>query len=234
VSLRVNPDIDPRSHPYISTGLRENKFGIDIALAEEVLGRARSVRGVRVVGVQSHIGSQITDLGPIVEAVRELAALSRRLLDQGFALETIDIGGGLGVDYAGTGAPSPEALAAQVLPELRGCPSPCCGARPVAGGPRGRSAHARPRREAEPRPYLRHRGRGDERPRPPALYGAHHRIEPVRLRGRLRAGWTSWARSARPRTSWPATRELEAVEPGSSGPCATRGPTASRWPPPTT
>src|SRR6266516_486503 len=89
VALRVNPDIDPRSHPYISTGLRENKFGTDIALAPEILARARS-----------------------------LVALSRRLLDQGFALETIDIGGGLGVDYDGSGGPDASSLAARVLPEL--------------------------------------------------------------------------------------------------------------------
>src|SRR5688572_25623406 len=110
VALRVNPDIDPRSHPYISTGLRENKFGTDIALAAEILGRARSLSGVRIVGLQCHIGSQITELGPMVEAVGELAALSRRLLDGGVGLETIDIGGGLGVDYDGSGAPTPESL----------------------------------------------------------------------------------------------------------------------------
>ena len=215
VSLRVNPDIDPRSHPYISTGLRENKFGTDIALAEEVLGRARSVRGVRVVGVQSHIGSQITDLGPIVEAVRELAALSRRLLDQGFALETIDIGGGLGVDYAGTGAPSPEALAAQVLPELRGL------SLTVLLEP-GRSLVARAgallTRVLD---VKRNRGRtfvivdaGMNDLVRPALYGAHHRIEPVRLRERP-AGRVDVVGPVCETADFLARdRELEAVEPG--------------------
>src|SRR5262249_11215281 len=92
VSLRVNPDIDPRSHPYISTGLRQNKFGSDIKDAADILRRARALPGLRVVGLQCHIGSQITDLDPLAEAAREVADLSRRLLAEGFALETIDLG----------------------------------------------------------------------------------------------------------------------------------------------
>ncbi|HVQ31325.1 MAG TPA: alanine racemase, partial [Vicinamibacteria bacterium] len=93
VSLRVNPDIDPRSHPYISTGLRQNKFGVDISLAPSILARARDVPGVQIVGLQCHIGSQITDLRPLGEAAQALVALSRRLLDDGFALEMLDLGG---------------------------------------------------------------------------------------------------------------------------------------------
>jgi diaminopimelate decarboxylase len=122
VALRVNPDIDPRSHPYISTGVRRSKFGVDIARAVEVLERARRLPGLGVVGVQCHIGSQITDLAPLEQSARDLASLSRSLLDAGFPLETVDIGGGLGVDYDGAGAPGPEALAARVLPALQGLP----------------------------------------------------------------------------------------------------------------
>jgi diaminopimelate decarboxylase len=116
VTLRVNPDIDPRSHPYISTGLRENKFGVDIADAPGILQRARRLPGIAVTGVQCHIGSQITDLDPLEAAARELAALSRQLLDEGFALETIDVGGGLGLDYEGGTGAAPEALAARIVP----------------------------------------------------------------------------------------------------------------------
>jgi diaminopimelate decarboxylase len=122
VTLRVNPDIDPRSHPYISTGLRENKFGVDIREAPAILARLRSLPAVEVSGLQSHIGSQITDLSPLAEAARELAELSRRLIGEGFPLRTIDIGGGLGVDYQGGAGLGPEALAERVLPELRGLP----------------------------------------------------------------------------------------------------------------
>lgn len=119
VTLRVNPDVDPKSHPYISTGLRENKFGVPIEEASRILREARAMGGLEVSGVQCHIGSQLRDLGPATEAVRAIASLSRALLDEGFALRTIDIGGGLGVDYDGAGAPTPAELAALVLPQVQ-------------------------------------------------------------------------------------------------------------------
>ena len=116
VTLRVNPDVDPRSHPYISTGLRENKFGVPIEEARRILRDARDLAGIEVSGVQCHIGSQLRDLAPAAEAVRAIVSLSRDLMAEGFALSTIDMGGGLGVDYDGNGAPSPEDLARLVLP----------------------------------------------------------------------------------------------------------------------
>jgi diaminopimelate decarboxylase len=119
VSLRVNPDIDARSHPYISTGLRQNKFGVDIARAEELFARSRKLAGVRMVGVQAHIGSQIFDPNPLAQTARELSALAGRLSAAGFDIETLDVGGGLGV---GPDAPTPEAYAAAVLPALEGFP----------------------------------------------------------------------------------------------------------------
>ncbi|MBX7185405.1 MAG: diaminopimelate decarboxylase [Vicinamibacteria bacterium] len=119
VTLRVNPDVDPKSHPYISTGLRENKFGVPIEEAARILREARAMPGLEVSGVQCHIGSQLRDLGPATEAVKAIASLSRMLLGEGFALRTIDIGGGLGVDYDGTGAPAPTDLAALVLPQIK-------------------------------------------------------------------------------------------------------------------
>ena len=119
VTLRVNPNVDPKSHPYISTGLRENKFGVPIEEAPRILREARLLPGLDVSGVQCHIGSQLRDLGPAAEAVRAIASLSRSLLAEGFALRTIDIGGGLGVDYDGAGAPTPDDLAALVLPEVQ-------------------------------------------------------------------------------------------------------------------
>jgi diaminopimelate decarboxylase len=188
VALRVNPDIDARSHPHISTGRRENKFGTDIARAEEILGRVRPLAGVRIVGVSCHIGSQVTDLGPLQEAARELAALSRRLLDRGFPLETIDVGGGLGVDYDGSGAPTPEAFAARVLPELGGL-------RLTVLLEPGRSLVARAgvllTRVLD---VKQNRGRtfvvvdaGMNDLVRPVLYDAYHRIEPVTRSGRTAA-----------------------------------------------
>jgi diaminopimelate decarboxylase len=120
ITLRVNPDVDPKSHPYISTGLRENKFGVPIEEAARILREARLLPGLVVSGVQCHIGSQLRDLEPAAEAVRAIADLSRTLLGEGFALRTIDIGGGLGVDYDGAGAPTPSELAALVLPRIEG------------------------------------------------------------------------------------------------------------------
>lgn len=120
ITLRVNPNVDPRSHPYISTGLRENKFGVPIEDAPRILREARDLPGLDVSGVQCHIGSQLRDLAPAAEAVRSIVSLSRSLIAQGFALRTIDMGGGLGVDYDGTGAPVPADLAALVLPEIQG------------------------------------------------------------------------------------------------------------------
>ena len=119
IALRVNPDIDARSHPYISTGLRQNKFGVDIGRAREIFERARRLSHVRLSGVQAHIGSQILQAEPLAETARELAELAGELLSAGFPIETVDIGGGIGV---GPGAPTPESYAAAVLPGLAGFP----------------------------------------------------------------------------------------------------------------
>jgi diaminopimelate decarboxylase len=115
VALRVNPDIDARSHPHISTGRSENKFGVDIGKAREVFERARELPGVRAVGVQAHVGSQILEEAPLAKTACELAALAGSLAAAGFPIETVDVGGGLGI---GPGALSPESYAAAVLPPL--------------------------------------------------------------------------------------------------------------------
>src|SRR3989441_2621173 len=128
VTLRVNPDIDPKSHAYISTGLRQNKFGVDIALAPDILGRARNLPGLAISGVQCHIGSQITDLAPMEQAVRDLVALSHRLLADRVPLRVIGIRGRPGVDYEGRRGPGPAALAGPLVPRLRRPPLNVVGA----------------------------------------------------------------------------------------------------------
>jgi diaminopimelate decarboxylase len=100
VSFRVNPDVDPRTHPYISTGLRQSKFGVAYADAPALYRRAASMAGITVRGVDCHIGSQITDLGACVEAAEKLFALADRIGADGIALEHVDVGGGLGIRYA--------------------------------------------------------------------------------------------------------------------------------------
>ena len=185
ISLRVNPDIDPRSHPYVSTGLREAKFGVDIARAPEILRRARATPGVEVGGLQCHIGSQVTDLEPLAAAARDVAALSRRLLAEGFSLRTIDLGGGLGVDYEGRGAPTAAALAARVLPEVRDLPltlviEPGRSLVASAGVLLTRVLYVKEDRDK--RFVIVDAGMNDLLR--PALYQAYHRLELVRPRGR--------------------------------------------------
>ena len=118
VSFRVNPDVDPKTHPYISTGLKENKFGVDIASAERLYRQATELPGVEVVGVGCHIGSQLLDLSPFMDALDRLLALVERLKAQGIALRHIDVGGGLGVRYRDENPPDPAALAAAIRPKL--------------------------------------------------------------------------------------------------------------------
>ncbi len=99
ISLRVNPDVDAQTHPYISTGLKENKFGIEISRAEAVYLKAASMSNLKVVGIDCHIGSQLLTLTPFMDALQRLLALAERLEAQGLSIHHIDIGGGLGVRY---------------------------------------------------------------------------------------------------------------------------------------
>ncbi len=98
-SLRVNPDVDAVTHPYISTGLRDHKFGIDIADAPAVYGRARAFTNLRASGVSCHIGSQILDYAPILEAAGKVLDLIERLRAEGHGIDHVDLGGGLGIAY---------------------------------------------------------------------------------------------------------------------------------------
>lgn len=99
VSLRVNPDVDAKTHPYISTGLKENKFGIDINEAPRVYAKAASLPGLEVKGVDCHIGSQLTEIRPFLDALDRVLALVDGLAEQGITIEHLDLGGGLGVKY---------------------------------------------------------------------------------------------------------------------------------------
>ncbi|KJU75743.1 diaminopimelate decarboxylase [Ectopseudomonas oleovorans] len=99
VSLRVNPDVDAGTHPYISTGLKENKFGIDIEQAEAVYARAAELPNLEVIGVDCHIGSQLTNLEPFLDALDRLLLLVDKLAARGITIKHLDLGGGLGVQY---------------------------------------------------------------------------------------------------------------------------------------
>ena len=123
IGIRVNPDVDPKTHPYISTGLAQNKFGIETEQALKAYELAGSLPNLRIVGIDMHIGSQITQVGPFVEACRKLAAFAGVLKERGTALEHFDIGGGLGISYDGGSSTTPHDLAQELLPVLKslGC-----------------------------------------------------------------------------------------------------------------
>ena len=107
VSFRVNPDVDAGTHPYISTGLKENKFGIAIESAPEVYAKAAALKGVEVIGVDCHIGSQLTEVSPFLDALDRLLALIDLLAEQGITIRHLDLGGGLGVCYTDETPPTP-------------------------------------------------------------------------------------------------------------------------------
>lgn len=119
VSLRVNPDVDAQTHPYISTGLKENKFGIDIENAPAVYQRAAELPNIEVVGIDCHIGSQLSDITPFVDALERVLILIDTLAEQGIVLKHIDLGGGLGITYRDETPPSPAEYAAAILAPLK-------------------------------------------------------------------------------------------------------------------
>ncbi|MGD9905461.1 MAG: diaminopimelate decarboxylase [Vicinamibacterales bacterium] len=184
VALRVNPDIDARSHPHISTGLRDNKFGVPIALARTLFADMAARPGLVPVGIHVHIGSQITTLDPLVRAAEAVTALGRELLADGVPLEQLDFGGGLGISYDGSPVPdggdyvralvaaagdSPLALAIEPGRSIVGpagvLVTTVVDVKQLAGGRRFVVLDA-----------------GMTELMRPALYGAFHRIEPVRPR----------------------------------------------------
>lgn len=121
IALRVNPNIDPKTHAYISTGLKENKFGIPIEQALEYYQMARSLSHVEIVGVHHHIGSQITEVQPFVDALEKVVAFIKELKSAGMNIKYIDIGGGLGITYKDETPPLPRELATAIQPLLKDC-----------------------------------------------------------------------------------------------------------------
>jgi diaminopimelate decarboxylase len=118
IALRVNPDVDAKTHPYISTGLKDNKFGVDIATAERLYAQAAQLPGIQVIGVASHIGSQLLDLQPFLDALDRVLALVQRLHVAGIVLQHVDVGGGLGVRYRDENPPHPRDWAAALKQKL--------------------------------------------------------------------------------------------------------------------
>jgi len=120
VSLRVNPGVDAKTHPYISTGHRQNKFGVPFEQALPLYLEARSLPGIRIAGVDCHIGSQIVELDPFLDALQKVLELMDRLAAEGIELEHVDLGGGLGIRYQDEQPPAPERYISAMLAALQG------------------------------------------------------------------------------------------------------------------
>ena len=120
ISIRVNPDIDPKTHPYISTGLKQNKFGIDILRAPMAYRLASQLPNLKIVGIDCHIGSQLIEVEPIIQALKKLKGLVENLRKEGMQIQYLDLGGGLGITYEDEEPPHPVEYASTILEEIRG------------------------------------------------------------------------------------------------------------------
>ena len=185
-AIRVNPDVDASTHPYISTGLREHKFGIDIADAESVYERARDLPSLTAEGVSCHIGSQLMDTNPILEAIDRVLALVERLRGKGFAIGQIDLGGGLGVAYqAHEQAPEIRGFIAQVRARLegRGLRATIEPGRSIVGRAGVLLTRVLYRKKSAEKEFVVVDAAMNDLIRP-SLYRSHHEIIPLRKTGR--------------------------------------------------
>jgi diaminopimelate decarboxylase len=181
VAVRINPDIDAKSHPHISTGLKINKFGVPLDEAQTLLASIGARPALRLVAVHLHVGSQITSLDPLRRAAALAASVSRNLVAQGVALEYVDLGGGLGVSYDGTPVPDVADYVRALVDEVRpiGLPIVLEPGRAIAA-PAGvllaRVLDVKPRTADSEFAII---DAGMTELMRPALYSAFHRIEPV-------------------------------------------------------
>ncbi len=120
VAIRVNPNIDPKTHPYITTGMKKSKFGVQIEDAPAIYRAARRMKGIEIVGVDCHIGSQLTSIRPFIDALRKVVKLIGQLRRSGFSIRYLDIGGGLGIRYRDEKPPSPSQYTQALQREIRG------------------------------------------------------------------------------------------------------------------
>lgn len=185
-AIRVNPDVDAATHPYISTGLKRHKFGIDIAEAEELYARAAALPGLALEGASCHIGSQLLDVAPLVEAAERMAALVERLRARGIAVRFLDLGGGLGVPYRKEDSwpDVPRYLAAvRGIAERLGVELLLEPGRFIAGPAGALLARVLYRKAGGGKEFLIVDASMTELIRP-ALYEAHHEMLPLRQTGR--------------------------------------------------
>ena len=182
ITIRVNPDVDARTHEKIATGRKDNKFGIDIDRAPEVYALAARLPGLRVVGIDVHIGSQLTDLAPFEEAYRKVADLTVQLRAEGHSIERLDLGGGLGIPYTRSNAPPPlpadwAALIARTVGHL-GCEIEIEPGRLIAGNAGVLVSRVIWVKHGTGRDFVIVDAAMNDLLRP-SMYGAHHDIVPL-------------------------------------------------------
>jgi diaminopimelate decarboxylase len=180
VALRINPDIDPKTHPYISTGLKKSKFGISAERALDEYKLASSLKHVEVVGVHKHIGSQLTDVSPFVDALRKVLGLVETLKGHGATIRYINIGGGLGITYNDEAPPNPEQLARAISPLVRDlkCVLIMEPGRVIVGNAGILLTRVLYSKEGEAKRFVIVDAAMNDLIRP-SLYGAYHDIRPV-------------------------------------------------------
>ena len=185
IALRVNPDVDPKTHPYISTGMKKSKFGIDVRRALEEYERTRSLAHVEVVGIDCHIGSQLTDVSPFRDALSRVRGLLLELRARGFAIRYLDFGGGLGITYNDETPPSLEDYADAVLGdgiEKLGVTLLLEPGRVIVGNAGILLTRVLYLKETDAKKFVIVDGAMNDLIRP-SLYGSYQKIEPVKRGG---------------------------------------------------
>ena len=184
VSIRANPDVDPKTHPYISTGMQKHKFGVSLSDARELYAKAKSLSNIEVVGVQCHIGSQITDIQPFQQALASLREFIMQLRADGVALKYLDFGGGLGISYTTEEPPSPATYGAAVVAATKdlGVTVVLEPGRVIVGNAGVLLARVLLKKNQGAKKFLVVDAGMNDLIRP-ALYGSHHQLWPVHTRG---------------------------------------------------
>jgi diaminopimelate decarboxylase len=181
IALRVNPDVDPKTHPYISTGLKKNKFGIDIEQALAAYQHASEMEHIEILGIDCHIGSQLTELAPFVEALNRLKLLVARLGQHGIGIRYLDLGGGLGISYHEEEPPHPREYAQAVVQELNdlSCTLILEPGRVIVGNAGLLMTQVLYTKKTESKEFVIVDAGMNDLVRP-SLYGSYHGIQPVK------------------------------------------------------
>ncbi len=185
IAIRINPDVDPKTHPYISTGLKKNKFGFDMESALEEYRKAKTLSNIEVIGVDCHIGSQLTELSPFVDTVKKVKELIAVLRSEGFDIKYLDLGGGLGITYRDELPPHPRDYAKAIIDSVGdiGCTLLFEPGRVIVGNAGALVTGVLYTKKNNEKNFIIVDAGMNDLIRP-SFYDAHHHIQPVALKGR--------------------------------------------------